>query len=411
MQGLSSKHMFIGAGLILAGGVAWAGAVLMSPPLHPSTETGTIRQLAQRMAGTPAEPLPEPGAAPVTILPAPQSGSAPARPAARPAVKETKPSTPAAKPPSTVPPPGPAPVIAPEDPVKNIALTGVGSEGGRDVAFLLDLSNNEREQVRAGDQAFGFTLRKVQPDSVVLARGSSEYTVRLGDKTVPEVNVASADPSGADGQDNPFGNGGFGGRRFGGFGGGGFGGRGGFGGGFPGGGFGGRRFGGFNGGFGGRGMGGDGGNAMVFSSGTGPGGTAPSSFSGGSGSTSSSYSGRRNTTYNGGGGGGYQGPPMIFTGNFNGGFGGSRSSSGTTSRTNTSNPQTARRNGNAYTYTGSGGAGSQGDTPQPINNPQTQRRLGTTSGPAFGQDPSTQYGSRTNSSRNGTTNRSGSTFR
>lgn len=394
MQGLSSKHMMIAAALILAGGVAWAGALLMSPPEAAKAETGTIRRLAGRIGRDSGAKVSDPTVAPVSALPEPPAPAPAPRAAAKPAAKPS--SAAAARPPAvTPPPPGPAPVVQPEDPVKNIALTGVAHEGGRDVAFLLDLKSNEREQVRAGDRAFGFTLRKVEPESVVLARGSSEYTVRLGDKAVPDIYLASADTGSSFGDpNNPFGGRGRFGRGGDGFnfgrGGRGEGRRGFSGFGNRGGGFS-RRFGGF---------GGDGSSATVFSTGgDGARGFSGGRFSGGSSSGSSSWRDRNR------GGGGFQ-ATVQFPAFGGGGFGGwngrsSRNTSSTASRS-TSNPQTARRNSSAYTYSGgaSGGGGGM-DTPEPISNPQTQRRLGTTSGPAFGEGQGSQYGGRSGSNRGG----------
>lgn len=380
----------------IAGGVLVAGAAaaytVAQAPAKPA-DLSTVRALSSKLQGQPAEtettlsvPQLNPGPGPqVPVRPQPAvKPVAPPKPAAAP-----KPE-PAPKAPEKTPAPAPAPAPVPESPVKNIALVGVTHTDQRATAWLVDTSSNQREEAAQGASAFGFTIKNVEDDAVVLERAGQDYTVRMGEK---QVQVASADPvSTTPDAGGDFG-GGFGngrGRRGGfgqnGFGGGGFG-QNGFGGrsrGF--GGFGGRSFGGRGFGGGGSTSGGSGGSdsAMVFG-----GGNSGSSGFQGRGFQSGSRGGRGG--FSGGGGGGYSGGG--FSGGGGGGFqgfqgrqgGGSNPfSSASTGTASTSNPQTARRNGSTLAG-GFGGGGS--DAPAPITNPQTQRRLGTSSAnqPAFGQ--------------------------
>src|SRR4051794_21347380 len=151
MQGLSSKHMLFAAALILAGGVSWAGALLMSPPSVPSG-TGEVQLLAHKIGSTPPAVIAEPNA---VGLAQDEQQKPVVKPVAKPA-EEKKPEKVEKKPDTPAPTPTPnitLPVAA-EDPVKNIALTGVTFEGGKDTALLLDLASSEHQNATVGERAF-----------------------------------------------------------------------------------------------------------------------------------------------------------------------------------------------------------------------------------------------------------------
>jgi hypothetical protein len=387
MTNVSNQVLLMGAAGILALGAAWAGAIYRATPTYRGPDPAQLGALAARMQSAPA---------PETVLEVAPGYHAPvvarvSQLAAKPRTKATPTKQTAAvtKPTSKGPAtgtPGAAVVVSRDEAVKNIALTGVTHENGQDMAWLVDVSSHDRTTAEKGESAFGFTIKEIQPEAVLLSRGTDEFLVRMGDKQVPVVYVASADTSGDDG-------GGFGG--FGGFGG--PGGRGGFGGGGRGGfgGFGGAGRGGFGGfgGFGGRG-------------GFGGGGFGGGNFGGGGGGGFSGASTSSNTGGNRGGGGGNFGGGGFGGGGFGGGgfggfggggFGGNRSTTTTAANQPTSNPQTARRRGSRLT-----GDATPMPTPAAISNPQTQRRNGSTSGPAFGDTTST-------GNRGGTTTFGGST--
>ncbi|MFN3650692.1 MAG: hypothetical protein ACK47B_14040 [Armatimonadota bacterium] len=408
MRPIPSRMVLMSAGGVLVAGVAWAGTIYSAPSAAPGPDPITMRALADRLEAVPAEDaelevesatrtVPFGGAR--TGLP---EGSKltvrQVRPAAATPAGEQRPVVTAAT--ITVP------VAEPEDPVKSIALTAVVNEDSGEQALLVNIRTRDRETVSEGDQVFGFTVRDIQPEAVLLARGGGEYTVRLGDKIIPAGDggfgtavTADGEAGGPGGPGGPFGGpegfsgfGGFGGpddaRRAewmqrmaqGGFGRGGFGGGNNWnrGGGNWGGGNNGSRassnrsrssnnrnwssasrntggWGGNRGGFGGGGFGG-GGFAGNRTGGFGGGG-----FGGGG------FAGNRTGGFGGGGFGG-------------GGFGGNRGMTGSAASASSSNPQTARRNGTRP----SGGSGAS-TTPQPIQNPQTARRTGSSSGPAFGE--------------------------
>lgn len=376
MQG---KHIPVAVAVVLAAGVGGAAAVMLAPPPNPGAEPTRLRELAERtggpasMAPTLTEPEATQPAAP-TEVPAPAAAEQPSPVVVRTAQAE---APAAARPVSTrrssqpTDPASPAPAPAQDEAVKSIALTGVTSQGGQEQALLFDLNSRERQAVAVGGSAFGFTVRRIEPEAVVLARGASEYTIRLGDKTVPTNDaVAVASTGGEDGSGSGRG----------------FGDRSGFG----------RR--------GDRGFGGSGGDdaerarrrAEFFARFGGQNGR-PSFATG-----SANSGGGEATTFSGGGennrsdsergrdGRSRSNWQPTFQPAFNpafmmGGWGSGRNNS-QSSFTNapTTNPQTARRRGGGLV-----GGASGTDGPDPINNPQTQRRLGNTSGPAFGQDQAT----------------------
>jgi hypothetical protein len=50
---------------------------------------------------------------------------------------------------------------------------------------LVDIETEEREVAAEGESAFGFTVRDIQPESVLLAQGDDEFVLRLGEKEIP----------------------------------------------------------------------------------------------------------------------------------------------------------------------------------------------------------------------------------
>lgn len=77
---------------------------------------------------------------------------------------------------------------------KNVALVGVTEIGNQKEVWLMDVRTRQRLTVRPGETAFGYQVRKVGADTVVLANGKREYTVRMGDKAVPTLVAPAAVP-------------------------------------------------------------------------------------------------------------------------------------------------------------------------------------------------------------------------
>jgi len=361
MQLTPTRTVWIAAGAVLLGGIAWAGSLVLSPVRTTGPDAATLRALAQRVEGLtldePALGQPTEAPAPAPIVVAKPAPKVTALPVARPRVAA----------PGPVAPPAPVEAPPPSDPTKSIALMGVTFEGGKDTAWLVDLDRKERENAAVGERAFGFTVKKIAGDAVVLARGSDEYSIRLGEKQIPTVSVVSSDAGeGGPGGMFPGGPGGFP-----------FGGRG------DRGGSGGfdlsrlaelrDRFGGGSRSF--ASFGGDGGWRSWG------GGDSGRSWGGGGDSGRSWGGGGDSGRNRGSGGGGFSGGSPMMAMPFMGGWGGRGSSNQnqTGGPTATSNAQTARRRGTTVT-----GGGQAMPEPEPITNPQTQRRLGNTSGPAFG---------------------------
>jgi hypothetical protein len=374
MRLASNQVLLISAAGILVVGVGLAANIAGTAPAQQGPDTAALQALAARLEGQPLSDTPElrgptGSMTRVTATPKRDGGT---RVAAR------KPA-----PPMAAPKPPPAPVTSPAataaaaraEAVKNIALTGVTDGSGQSLAWFVDISNNDRQTAEKGAAAFGFTVKEIRPDSVLLTSGSDEFVVRMGDKQIPSVVAASYESpeSAGPGGFGPggFGPGGFGGR----------GDRGDRGGDFM------QRIADFRSRFGGGGFGGG-----SFGGGRSWGGGDSGGRSWGGGGDSS----RSSSTSNGGrsrGGGGFSGFGGGFGGGFSGGFGSrGNSSRSTQTAAATSNPQTARRSGGRLV---SGATALP--TPQPISNPQTQRRTGSTTGQAFGDESA-------NSSRSGFNN-------
>lgn len=404
MRSPSTSVMLWGAGLVLVGGGGWAARLWSEKPVVAGPDLRNLQHLAATLE-RPAEedPVLEAPAASgrTAVLPVPVPQGMP-----RVVVPRRPVATGSVAKPTTLPVRAPIlPAVAParvapassDDAVKNLALLGVTFAGGKDAAWLMDLESRTRETAAVGESILGFTVKEIEPDRVLLARGGRDYSLRLGEKpilvaTATALTVASAggglddEPSpfgfGPGGPGGPGGLGGPGGRGFpGGFGvpGGGFGGFGGPGG--PGGG----RFGG--GGFGGAGFGGSG---ATTSAGSGGGSAGGGGGFGGGGVGQAGFGGGGFGSGGFGGGGGF--------GQSGGTSGGTSAGTSSASSSSTSNPQTARRQGSRLT-----GDADPVVQPEAIVNPQTQRRTGSTSQPAFGQADGTVRGQTGNSSRTGGT--------
>lgn len=268
----------------------------------------------------------------------------------------------------------PAPPALPVgNPLSQLALVGVTNEGGSDTAWLVDLKSNERQPVGQGGSILDFTVKEINPESVVLTRGTENYTLALGEKPVLLASAAGLDGISLGGEDDSESAGPRGGR-------GPRGGPGGFGGG--------GRFGagGFAGAGGGRGFPGGGGF-------------------GGGGFSGAALGASSNNGFGGGGGGGFNRSGRTGGGGFGGGgFGGGTNSGGgsqfsASATGSTSNPQTARRRGTSLI-----GGGTAMAAPAAISNPQTERRKGTTSTgstPAFGTGDGTTAAAGNSSRRSG----------
>lgn len=84
---------------------------------------------------------------------------------------------------------------APESPVKSLALMGVTSVGASGPqAWMVNTENGERETGHPGDEVFGFTLKAISEDAVLLARNGEEWHIELGERTIPAA-VAPEDES------------------------------------------------------------------------------------------------------------------------------------------------------------------------------------------------------------------------
>lgn len=343
VQFLSVRSRILAAVALLGAGGAYAGFLYSTPVQAGGPELDTIRQLSQRLGVRQDDPVELRAPAHLPIPPRADEADGKKTGDRRPR-KTAPPASP-----KTV---TPAPAVDPPDsPVQNIALMGVTHTDGEDQAWLVDVSTQEREVVDEGDAAWGFTVKQIAEEQIVLARGTDQFTIRLGEKEIP-VNEAPAVDTTQLTQN----------RRW----------------------------------------GGGGGNRnrssrearrnmmrqMMANRGRSSGGR--SSGRSWSRSSSSSSNWNRNRSRNSGG--------RSFTprlrGNF-GGWAGGRNRNQPAAPGPTSNPQTARRRGGQLV----GGADPL-PTPAPIANPQTQRRLGTTSGVAFGSSE--------NRSRNSGQNRNGS---
>jgi hypothetical protein len=82
----------------------------------------------------------------------------------------------------------------------NLALMGITQVGDRSQAWLVDMRTREREIAGRGEQAFGWTVRRIGPESVDLARGTATVRLKLGDRPVGGDVAAVSVPAGSAGE-------------------------------------------------------------------------------------------------------------------------------------------------------------------------------------------------------------------
>lgn len=337
MRWLNNQVRFGMAAVVVCGGAAYGAHLYQDQPAADASQAKQIRQLAERLRTQEPAARPSLSPAPVTAV-RPILVSAEDKPQVRvqPAVTVAKTTAPTSSPPASSEPIAP---VAPADPVKNIALMGVTHQGEAGQAWLVDLESHTREVVGEGEEAFGFTIKEIDDESVLLARGTETFNLRLGEKSIPTAAPAATETTEtASGSGNGWGGPGGGDNR-------------------------GDRRARFA--------------AMMSQMGGGRswGGRSWGGSSGNWGGRSNNNSGSRWSSNSGGRSfGGFSGG---FGGNF-GNFGGRNNQNANLNRP-TSNPQEARRRKSRLV----GGADAI-DEPAAFNNPQTLRRLGSASGQAFG---------------------------
>ena len=70
-------------------------------------------------------------------------------------------------------------------PPRNLALIGVTRVGDLSKAWLVNLDTNRRETAGPGGLAFGYRVKQVGADRVILTRSGRQFILKLGDREVP----------------------------------------------------------------------------------------------------------------------------------------------------------------------------------------------------------------------------------
>jgi hypothetical protein len=187
------KLILASAGAVLLLGTAFAGVLYLSPRHYRGPDTAQIAKLAARLQrGT--------GASPVRPL---RVGDAAPRVLRRPPVRPSVPSNPAAaRNPGAVQ--SPRPPVVPEGSsvdhsassagrgrFENLALFGITHDGSRSHAWLLDRDSGERESPSVGESAFGVTVKEIEGERVVLTAGGAQVRLRLGERPIRLASASS----------------------------------------------------------------------------------------------------------------------------------------------------------------------------------------------------------------------------
>ncbi len=74
-----------------------------------------------------------------------------------------------------------------------VALVGVTELGDRLTAWLVDLSSHERRDVSVGDAAFGYVVKSIQAESVVLTQQGKDTELRFGQSDIQLIRDRRAE--------------------------------------------------------------------------------------------------------------------------------------------------------------------------------------------------------------------------
>jgi hypothetical protein len=80
----------------------------------------------------------------------------------------------------------------PPSPTADLAMTGVVERGGRVQALVQNIKTGEAQYVTDGSTAFGLHVVRIEATAVVFSKGGKEYTLRMGEKTVPDQSAGGA---------------------------------------------------------------------------------------------------------------------------------------------------------------------------------------------------------------------------
>lgn len=181
---MSNQMRYLAAAAILAAGGICAAGVYSRPVEAGGPDPEQILSIAERVSAA------EPAHPPALSVPPPRRSIK--RQSTSRATSPRAANPPVSLRPSAVQSPEAASGVKPaaESPVQQIALLGVTQQGDELTAWLVDLETQARAEAEVGESAFGFDVKEVGADSVVLALGDAEYTVRLGEKEIPVVEVS-----------------------------------------------------------------------------------------------------------------------------------------------------------------------------------------------------------------------------
>lgn len=185
---------YIASGLCVAATAAYGFYLISRPAASSLPPASQIRSAAERIQGAAPSPALT-GPAPAGSRRLTTSGDERSvKPASAPASPRSAPAPPS--PAASASEPAEPGAIAADDPVKNLALMGVTSVGSSGPqAWLVNIDSGERELGRPGDEVFGFTLRAVDDDAVLLSRGDDEWEIELGERSLPGAAVTLASES------------------------------------------------------------------------------------------------------------------------------------------------------------------------------------------------------------------------
>jgi hypothetical protein len=199
MRRRATRTILSGTAAVLVVGAVLAAKIYSAPARAHGPDPGQVAALAAAVRDAErTSPRPSLDAARLPEPPAPAADAAPTlRPAAPQASAGSVKAAPAKlKPPRVEPPPQDAPAARRPTPtrLKNLAMVAVTHSDGWERVRLQNVQSREQEEVAEGESAFGYFVKSVQPEEVILTQEGREFLLRLGDNALPETSMGDGAP-------------------------------------------------------------------------------------------------------------------------------------------------------------------------------------------------------------------------
>jgi hypothetical protein len=195
MRRRATRTILSATAAVLVAGAALAARIYSAPTRAQGPDAGQVAALAAAVRDAErASPRPSLDAArlPEPAPPTPDAAPTPRTAATQASARAVKAAPEILKPAreEALPPAAPAPRRATPTRLKNLAMVAVTHSDGWERVRIQNVQSREQEEVGEGESAFGYFVKSVQPEEVVLTQEGREFLLRLGDNALPDAAMA-----------------------------------------------------------------------------------------------------------------------------------------------------------------------------------------------------------------------------